>query len=264
MGYKVRCISFIPKKSEQVGEISSNYLLSPIRVVYTLAKELEKCNNMTLSQWYRNGNVSCGAFFNDGEIILNIYNSAVHFGTGRKGSGSYLTQGLSIDMGSTGANVAKIIMIVDDNDNLVFLSPFRSDSSGKNVTGFNVGGALLTNGGMMDISSTSIYSFGATPAVMGTTLAGNLQQKTFDQSKIYQSDKDFYFDTDNILHLRDHVVYMFTDMTNGQYFSNNKWNSLNPMEMIMVDNEMYIHLSFGLWIPFDEKTDEEIEVLVLP
>lgn len=204
--------------------------------------------------------------FNDNEFT--IYNSA--FGTAAKGTTSYRQTGFTMTIGNvsnfSGTKSRSKIIIDTDTNNVIYGSSPEPQSIYMQGASC-VAAFLLTNGGVMNPINPIIYSIGASPAQMMDCKFGMSQylfqsgaagQGNIDELSVYTSDM-MAVDNDNIIHLRDHVKFLYSHQKQLYKYIQSEQNSINQFEHITVDGDKYLALGGAAWIKIDEEEDVEID-----
>lgn len=204
--------------------------------------------------------------FNDNEFT--VYGNS--FGTAAKGTINYRQIGFTMPMNPEDYWVDskcyyKIIIDKDTNNVIYGSSPKQHVIYGTRA--FHKAAFLLTNGGVMNPVNPIIYSIGVSPAQMMDCKFGMSQynfqsgaakQGNIDELSVYTSDM-MAVDNDNIIHLRDHVKFLYSYQKELYKNVQSEYNSINQFEHITVDGDNYVALGGAAWIKIDEEEDVEID-----
>lgn len=245
---------------------------------YFLDKWVERvcqCDNMTLVRKSTPGNVVYNAIFNDAKLGLICNSSAfAYFGTRGQSTSDTALSGLQAPMtdfmnrlnadGQLGSEYffpykVECDLIIDSDNNLVKSTALQAIGS----PFYSIYGFMFTNGGIMGVNGNSIYSMGASPAVIKYSEPNNDPYSFLpnflsatddpDVNTVYISD-DFVRDANNYMEIRDHVKFIYSDKL-ARYMNSGFG------EIIVVDGQKYLHVGMGYqWLPITDIEHENIEV----
>lgn len=205
------------------------------------------------------------AIFNDGKIGVSSNSNPAVFGTKKSGDGTYDYTGLTTRFSDFyfgyGSNYTpwsvRCRLFVDDQNNLIASTGLNS------LANNSLKGFMFTNGGVMAMDATDIYSMGASPAVMGSIFQSMFTNPAPGRLEVYRSDM-LMQDTDGKIDLMDHVQYIWSpEISRG---------GGGLFEEVTIDGQKYIHMGVDastqykvsglLWLPVDEIEEREVEVFI--